>query len=76
MKRAGLILLSMVVIAAAPTPSEARHYRHHHCGAYDDYTHSNQLSSLSYIFPAANWGPFFHCRMYVSPVVTLQPLQY
>jgi hypothetical protein len=40
-----------------------------------DYSHSNSLSPDSYIYPAANWGPFFQCRMYYSPVYVDQPWQ-
>lgn len=71
MKRAALILFVTVVAAATLTSSEARSYRHDRCGyrLYDDYSHSNFLSPLTYIFPAAVWGPFFRCRMYYSPLV-------
>jgi hypothetical protein len=74
--RAGRVALAVIAIAIAALtsgPSEARVYAHRHshygCHLYDDYTHSNALSVNSYIYPAANWGPFFRCRMYYSPVV-------
>jgi len=74
MNRAALILFVMAVVAATLTPSEARHYRHGGCyGPYHDYSHSNLLSPLTFIFPVADWGPFFRCRMYYSPVETLLP---
>ena len=67
MNRAALISVALMVVAA--TPADAGHYRHHRCyGPYYDYSHSSFLSPLSYVFPAANWGPFFYCRMYYSPV--------
>jgi hypothetical protein len=71
--KAGRVALAVIAIAAATSgQAEARiHHRHSHAGChlYDDYTHSNALSASSYIYPAANWGPFFHCRMYYSPVL-------
>jgi hypothetical protein len=70
--KAGRVALAVIAIAAVTSGrAEARiHHRHSHygCHLYDDYTHSNALSALSYIYPAANWGPFFRCRMYYSPV--------
>jgi hypothetical protein len=73
--RAGRIALAVLAIAASASgPLEARTYAHRHghygCHLYDDYTRSNALSSNSFIYPAANWGPFFRCRMYYSPVVS------
>jgi hypothetical protein len=56
------------------TPSEAKHYGHRqYCGysLHYDYSQSNFLSPRTYIYPAANWGPFFQCRYYLSPVVYL-----
>jgi hypothetical protein len=61
--RAGRVALAVIAIAAV-TSGQADG-----CHLYDDYTHSNALSASSYIYPAANWGPFFHCRMYYSPVL-------
>jgi hypothetical protein len=61
-----------VLTAATSASSEAGAYAHRHryCGygPHEDYTRSNSLSPLSYIYPAANWGPFFQCRMYSGPV--------
>jgi hypothetical protein len=80
MKQAALIALAAIVTAAIAGPSEARPYQHRygHCGygLYYDYSHGNSLSPLSYIYPAANWGPFFACRMYYSPVYIDQPVAY
>ena len=61
--------------AAMSVPAEAKHYGRNYCG-YSlryDYSHSNFLSPRSYLYPAANWGPFFQCRLYVTPVVYLPP---
>jgi hypothetical protein len=77
--KAGQIALAVIAVAAlTPKPSEARTYAHRHghygCYLYDDYTHSNALSANSYIYPAANWGPFFRCRMYYAPVYVVPAL--
>ena len=79
--RAGRVALAVIAIAALTSgPSEARAYAHRHghygCHLYDDYTHSSALSADSYIYPAANWGPFFHCRMYYSPVLVVPASPY
>ena len=64
--------LALAVVTSAP--AEAKRY---YCGysLHYDYSHSNFLSPRTYIYPAANWGPFFQCRYYRSPVVYL-PLSY
>ncbi|TMJ53568.1 MAG: hypothetical protein E6G85_07385 [Alphaproteobacteria bacterium] len=80
MRRVGLFALAVLVFAALTSrPSEARTYAHRfgyclHALHYDD-SHSNSLSPYSYIYPAANWGPFFQCRMYYGPVA-YQPAPY
>jgi len=70
--KAGRVALAVIAIAAVTSgQAEARiHHRHSHysCHLYDDYTHSNALSGYSYIYPAADWGPFFRCHLYYSPV--------
>jgi hypothetical protein len=75
--KAALVALAVVAIAAlTAAPAEARRhhrYAYHGCHQYDDYTRGNTLSGLSYVYPAANWGPFFHCRMYYSPVISAAP---
>ena len=72
--KAGSIALAIIALAAVTTrQAEARiHHWHSHynCHQYSDYTHSNALSGLSHIYPAANWGPFFACHMYYVPVVS------
>ncbi|MGA7807982.1 hypothetical protein [Bradyrhizobium sp.] len=78
MKLGSIAVAAALVLAATSGPSAARGYahRHHHsCGywLHYDYTHSNQLSPMSSIYPAANWGPFFQCRLYVSPVIYVAP---
>jgi hypothetical protein len=79
--RAGRVALAAIAIAILTSgPSEARSYVHRHshygCHLYDDYTRSNALSVNSYIYPAANWGPFFRCHMYYSPVVVAPSYPY
>lgn len=67
--RSLLFVLSVALAAALSSPAEARR----HCGyaLHYDYTHSNFLSPRTYVYPAANWGPFFQCRLYRSPVIYL-----
>jgi hypothetical protein len=79
MRRVGLVALTVLVLAAITSqPSQARSYRSGYClyALHYDYSHSNNLSPYSYIYPAANWGPFFQCRMYYSPAYVYQPLPY
>jgi hypothetical protein len=77
MKVGSIAVAAAIVVAATSGPSMARSYahRHHSCGygLHYDYSHSNMLSPESYIYPAANWGAFFQCRLYVSPVIYVAP---
>jgi hypothetical protein len=77
MRMGSIAFAVAVVTAAASGPSEARIYahRHHSCGygLHYDYTQANALSPHSSIYPVANWGPFFQCRMYYGPVYLAQP---
>jgi hypothetical protein len=77
MKKLEMILATIAALAvmalATPDPAEARGYRHYYargCGytLYYDYSHSNFLSPLTYIYPAANWGPFFACQIHYGPI--------
>jgi hypothetical protein len=78
--QAGPVALAVIAIVAVTSgQAEARsHHRHSYyaCHSYDDYTHSNALSADSYIYPAANWGPFFRCHMYYSPVAVAPTASY
>jgi hypothetical protein len=79
MKKATMILASIaalgVALLSAPGSAEARHRHYHHNGyaLYYDYDHGNTLSPVSYIYPAANWGPFFHRVRHYGPVLPYQP---
>jgi hypothetical protein len=82
MKKAVIILASVAALAvtslSVPGSAEARAHRHrHHSGyaLYYDYSHGNTLSPASYLYPAANWGPFFHRVRHYGPVsvVPYQP---
>jgi hypothetical protein len=79
MREVGLVALAVLVLASVTSgAAEARIYSHRYgyClhALHYDYSHSNNLSPYSYFYPAANWGPFFQCRMYYSPVYVYQPL--
>ena len=81
MKKAVIILASVAALAATslavPSSAEARahRHRHHYSGyaLYYDYTQSNMLSPATYIYPAANWGPFFHRVRHFGPILPYQP---
>jgi hypothetical protein len=79
MRKEVMILASVAALAvtslSVSTPAEARH-RHRHYSNYTlyyDYSHGNALSPASYIYPAANWGPFFHHVRHYGPVLPYQP---
>ncbi len=68
--------LAALLTAAMPLTSKARSYGHYgHCTHFlhYDYSRSNALSLMSYIYPAANWGPFFQCHMYYAPAMVILP---
>jgi hypothetical protein len=65
--------LAAAIATATPHSSEARGYRHCTYFLHYDYAHSNALSPMSTIYPAANWGPFFQCHTYIGPVFVLLP---
>jgi hypothetical protein len=78
MKKSAIILASVAALAvtllAVPGSAEARAHRHYrHYALYYDYSHGNTLSPTSYIYPAANWGPFFHRVRHYGPVLPYQP---
>jgi hypothetical protein len=79
MKKAATILASVAALAvtslSVPSSAEARAHRRHHSGyaLYYDYSHGNGLSPTGYVYPAANWGPFFHRVRHYGPVLPYQP---
>jgi len=77
MKKTGIALAGLAAVALAlPSASNARSYRHHaRCdyGLHYDYHHGNVQSPYTYLYPAANWGPFFACRMYSGPIYVPLP---
>jgi hypothetical protein len=71
---AAFAVITFAALTAAPAEARRHHrYAYYGCHQFDDYTKSSSLSGLSYIYPAANWGPFFRCRMYYSPVISAVP---
>lgn len=76
MKQLRIILAAVAAVSVAgfaiPGPAEARAYRHsHQCeyALYRDYSLGNVQSSSTYIYPSANWGPFFHCHRFYGPIL-------
>ena len=80
MKNPTTIMALVALVAtllAVPGPAEARIHRHwyHHCSdcaLYYDYSYGNVQSPATYIYPAANWGPFFHRIRHYGPIVSYQ----
>jgi hypothetical protein len=72
MKRIVLAVIAAVSVAgfAIPGPAQA-HWHHRGCeyALYRDYSFGNVQSPWTYIYPAANWGPFFHCHRWYGPIV-------
>jgi len=66
-----------IVPLPVPDPAEARIHRHWYhycsdCALYYDYSYGNVQSPATYIYPAANWGPFFHRVRHYGPIVSYQ----
>jgi hypothetical protein len=77
--RVALIITALVLLAGGDWDcAEARTFVHRHayCGVYRDYGHTNVLAPLTYVYPVANWGPFFACHLYFGPVYVREPLVY
>jgi len=65
----------LATLLAVPDPAEARihrHWYHYNCALYYDYSYGNVQSPATYIYPAANWGPFFHRVRHYGPIVSYQ----
>jgi hypothetical protein len=75
MKKTGMALAVLAAAALAlPSASNARGYRHYaRCGLHNDYHYGNVQSPATYLYPAANWGPFFACHMYFGPIYAPLP---
>jgi hypothetical protein len=78
--KAFLAVLVALGTTAAVTmgPAEARRYRH--AGVYNDYVVSDASCSIVppsptlYIYPAANWEPFFRRHVYrYGPILACAP---
>lgn len=78
MRVAPIVAMLAVLAAGGLERAEARTYLHRHawCGTHQDFGRSNLLSPLTYVYPAANWGPFFACHLYLGPVYVYQPVVY
>jgi hypothetical protein len=62
----------VVTLLIAPSSADARAHRHWHqygdYALYQDYSYGNVQSPWTYIYPAANWGPFFRGVRHCGPV--------
>jgi hypothetical protein len=75
-------LVSVALLAATLTavggPAEARAHRHWHhddrgYARYGDCSYGSALPLPPVIYPAADWGPFFHRVRHYGPVLYLPP---
>jgi hypothetical protein len=78
MKQLRIVLATVAAVSVTgfgtPGPAEARGYWHSRgCGyaPYRDYSLGSVQSPLTYIYPSANWGPFFHCYPHYGPILIL-----
>ena len=78
MRRGAIAAVIVVFAAAISGRAEARTYAHRHgCyGLHYDYSHSSLLSPFGFIYPIANWGAFFQCRLYYSRLLVDRPVVY
>ncbi len=84
MKRPAEILAAVAALTAGLlvicNPAEARvhrHWHHHsHYALYSDYSYGNWQSPTTYIYPAANWGPFFHRVRHYGPILPYETVGY
>jgi hypothetical protein len=77
---AALTVTLLTVSSSISSSAEARAYRHWHHdndhALYYDYSHRNWQSPWTYIYPGANWGPFFHRVRHYGPVLSYGPVTY
>jgi hypothetical protein len=83
MKKPASIAVCAIAVATllllVSRPADARAHRHWHNhysdnSLYYDYSYSNVQSPATYIYPAANWGPFFYRVRHYGPLAG--PLPY
>jgi hypothetical protein len=80
LKKPNTIVALVTLVAtllAVPGPAEARIHRHWYhycsdCALYYDYSYGNVQSPATYIYPTANWGPFFRRVRHYGPIVFYQ----
>lgn len=84
MKRLTTIVASVAALTVSLlsicNPAETRAHRHWYhyrdYALYYDYSYGNWQSPLTYIYPAANWGPFFQRVRHYGPVLPYRPVTY
>ena len=78
MKRLTTIVASVAALTGSLlticNPAEARAHRHY--ALCYDYNYANWQSPWTYIYPAANWGPFFQRVRHYGPVLPYRPVTY
>ena len=79
MKRltASLASVAALIVTLLASSADARVYRHWHSHSQPVYyTYGNVQSPWTYIYPAANWGPFFHRVRRYGPILPYEPVRY
>lgn len=69
------LLAAALTAAAAPAEARGHRHRHHHDADYarlDDVA-GRQPTPDIYIYPDADWGPFFHRVRHYGPVLFVPP---
>jgi hypothetical protein len=65
------VLALMLLAVFCPADAWAQGYWHPHY--YSQYDYRNVLSPCSYIYPEADWRPFFNRVRHYGPIVLLLP---
>jgi hypothetical protein len=72
MKRltASMALVATLIVTLLPSSADARAYRNWHRHSQPVYyVYGSVQSPWTYIYPVANWGPFFHRVRHYGPVL-------
>jgi hypothetical protein len=67
-------LIATLTAVGGTAEARARRHWHHYDGGdvlYGDCSASNRLSPPPFIYPAANWVPFFHRVRHAGPILYL-----
>ena len=72
-----VLTITLLTVSSSAQARAHRHWHHYrHYTLYYDYSHDNWQSRWTYVYPAANWGPFFHRVRHYGQVLPYQPVTY